>query len=71
MRTAGIGIQLRRLGFIALMALGLCLGSGSPALAEETDPSTIATACTPVEQGPASSSEWSLPPTPGRSGQPY
>ena len=73
MQTDDTRRGFRSLGIVAVLAMGLVLGAAVPALAEvgEVGSSEIASACSPAEIVSTDKTEWSLPPMPGRSGEPY
>lgn len=61
---------LRNLKLVAMLAVGASLGAAMPVLADVVS-SEVSTTCSADEFIATDGSEWAVPPSPGRPGEPY
>ncbi|MBW3634089.1 MAG: hypothetical protein KY456_13780 [Chloroflexi bacterium] len=68
METARVMAEIRRLGYVVMLAMGMALVTAAPALAEVAL-SPVAPVCGTDQ--PESSDPWAAPPERGRPGEAY
>ena len=69
MQATAMVTELRKLGYVAVLAVGLALGAAMPAVADSSG-RDVAALCEALGFT-ASETEWVAPPTPGRPGEAF